>query len=124
MRSALVSLSTIPLALGLGVSSVGAQGGAPAQRSVCAATDARGFQRSVGDTSRARQQRTAQTGGGITGGTPRSQSYPEFDVVLDIPNVCVGRIFLKVDSLTARLSLNAQVANLLRVNAGADVHIR
>ena len=122
MRSALVSLSTIPLALVLGASPARAQGGAPSQRTVCAATTTRGFQRSLGDTSRARQQRTAQTGG-ITGGTPRSQSYPEFDVVLDIPNVCVGRIFLKVDSVTARLSLTAQVANLLRVNAGADVHI-
>jgi hypothetical protein len=123
MRSALASLSTIPLALVLGIAPARAQGGTPAQRAVCAATDSRGFQRSVGDTSRAAQRRTAQQGGGITGGTPRSQSYPEFDVVLDIPNVCVGRIFLKVDSLTARLSLNAQVANLLRVNAGADVHI-
>jgi hypothetical protein len=59
----------------------------------------------------------------LTGGTARSQEFPEFDVVLDIPNVCVEKIFLKVDSLTARLALNAQVANLLRVNAGADILI-
>jgi hypothetical protein len=98
--------------------------GSPAQRTTCAATDARGFRRSIGgDTARARQQTTVPQTGAVTGGTSRSQSYPEFDVVLDIPNVCVGKVFLKVDSVTARLSLNAQVANLLRVNAGADVHI-
>lgn len=59
----------------------------------------------------------------VTGGTARSQEYPEYDVVLDVPNLCVERINLKVDSLTARLALNAQVANLLRVRAGADVLI-
>lgn len=62
-------------------------------------------------------------GARITGGTTRSQEYPEFDVVLDIPNVCIQKIYLKVDSVTARLALKAQVANLLRVNAGADVLI-
>ena len=59
----------------------------------------------------------------VTGGTTRSHEYPEFDVVLDIPNVCVQKIYLKVDSVTAHLALKAQVANLLRVNAGADVLI-
>jgi hypothetical protein len=59
----------------------------------------------------------------ISGGTPRSREYPEFDVVLDIPNVCVERIFLKVDSVTARINLNAQVSNLVKVQAGADVLI-
>jgi len=49
--------------------------------------------------------------------------YTNVDVVLDSPNVCVERIFLKVDSVTAKLNLNAQVANLVRVNAGADVLI-
>jgi len=42
-------------------------------------------------------------------------------VVLDIPNLCVNRIFLKVDSLTAKLNLDARVSNLVRVSAGADV---
>jgi hypothetical protein len=43
--------------------------------------------------------------------------------VLDIPNLCVNRVFLKVDSLTAKLNLNARVANLVRVDAGAEVLI-
>jgi hypothetical protein len=59
----------------------------------------------------------------ITGGTARSHEYPEYDVVLDVPNLCVERIFLKVDSLTAKISLDARVANLLHISAGADVLI-
>jgi hypothetical protein len=84
---------------------------------------ARTFRRGIGDTLRVSQRMPGDTTRQITGGTPRSRQYAEYDVVLDIPNVCVERIFLKVDSVTARLSLNAQVANLVKVNAGADVLI-
>jgi hypothetical protein len=101
--------------------------GQTSQRAACAPSDSvRSFRRALGDTARARRATTTPTTpttGGVSGGTQRSQEYPEFDVVLDIPNVCVGKIFLKVDSVTAHLALNAQVANLLRVNAGADVLI-
>lgn len=83
----------------------------------------RSFQRGIGDTLRRTGALPGDTTRRVSGGTARSQEYPEFDVVLDIPNVCVERIFLKVDSVTARLNLNARVANLVRVNAGADVLI-
>jgi YD repeat-containing protein len=46
-----------------------------------------------------------------------------YDVVVDIPDLCVERINLDVDNLDAHVSLNARVANLVRVNAGADVYI-
>jgi hypothetical protein len=82
----------------------------------------RAFRRGIGDTLRVTRA-PGDTTRQVTGGTARSRQFPEYDVVLDIPNVCVERIFLKVDSVTARLSLNAQVANLVRVNAGADVLI-
>jgi hypothetical protein len=59
----------------------------------------------------------------VTGGTEGSRQYPEYDVVLDIPNLCVERIFLKVDTVTAKINLNAQIANLVSVKAGADVLI-
>ena len=86
----------------------------------------RAFNRSLRADSLARQR--AATGGAaggarVTGGTGRSQMYPEYDVVLDIPNLCVNRLFLKVDSVTAKLNLDARVANLVRVNAGVDVLI-
>ena len=91
----------------------------------CIAADSgRGFRRAVGmDTTRGMQRMPGDTSRAITGGTERSHEYPDFDVVLDIPNVCVERIFLKVDSVTAKLNLHAQVANLVQVNAGADVLI-
>ena len=86
----------------------------------------RAFNRSLRADSLARQRAAAggpAGGARVTGGTGRSQMYPEYDVVLDIPNLCVNRLFLKVDSVTAKLSLDARVANLVRVNAGVDVLI-
>ena len=90
----------------------------------CQPTDSlRAFNRSLRADSLARDRASggAVPGASVTGGTLRSHEYPEYDVVLDIPNLCVNRIFLKVDSLTAKLNLNAKIANLVRVDAGADV---
>jgi hypothetical protein len=86
---------------------------------------ARAFNRTLRADSLARQRAAGAPAGGarVTGGTGRSQEYPEYDVVLDIPNLCVNRLFLKVDSVTAKLNLNARVANLVRIDAGADVLI-
>ena len=92
----------------------------------CQPTDsARAFNRALRADSLARQRSAGAPAGTqqVTGGTGRSHEFPEYDVVLDIPNLCVNRIFLKVDSVTAKLSLNARVANLVRVDAGADVLI-
>jgi len=86
---------------------------------------ARAFNRGLRADSLAAQRAAGGVAGGaqVTGGTGRSHEFPEYDVVLDIPNLCVNRIFLKVDSVTAKLNLNARVANLVRVDAGADVLI-
>jgi hypothetical protein len=98
--------------------------GAPWQ---CQPTDsARAFNRGLRADSLAAQRAAGGAVAGarqVTGGTGRSHEFPEYDVVLDIPNLCVNRIFLKVDSVTAKLNLNARVANLVRVDAGADVLI-
>jgi hypothetical protein len=59
-----------------------------------------------------------------TTGTPGpDQRLREFDVVLDVPELCVERITLKVTNLQAHLALEAAVANLLQIQAGADVSI-
>jgi hypothetical protein len=92
----------------------------------CMPTDSlRAFNRGLRVDSLARQRVSGGQvpGASVTGGTQRSHEFPEYDVVLDIPNLCVNRIFLKVDSLTAKLNLNARIANLVRVDAGADVLI-
>lgn len=51
------------------------------------------------------------------------QGLQAYDVVVEVPNLCVERLSLDVDNLDAHLSLNARVANLVRVTAGADVYI-
>jgi len=93
----------------------------------CQPTDStRAFNRALRADSLARQRAAGGAVAGtqpVTGGTARSHEFPEYDVVLDIPNLCVNRIFLKVDSLTAKLNLDARVSNLVRVDAGADVLI-
>lgn len=92
----------------------------------CSPSDpARAFNRALRVDSLTRQRAAGGVAGGatVTGGTGRSHEYPEYDVVLDIPNLCVNKLFLKVDSLTAKLNLDARVANLVRVNAGVDVLI-
>lgn len=83
----------------------------------------RGMRRAIGDSLRVSPRVSGDTSRPMTGGTPRSRQYSEYDVVLDIPNVCVEKIFLKVDSVTARLNLHAQISNLVKVDAGADVLI-
>ena len=67
-------------------------------------------------------QPTAPTRTNATPGSP-DQRAREYDVVLDVPNLCVDRIVLKVNNLQAHLALNAAVANLLQIQAGADVGI-
>ena len=93
----------------------------------CNPTDSsRAFNRALRADSPARQRAAGGAVPGtqqVTGGTGRSHEFPEYDVVLDIPNLCVQRIFLKVDSVTAKLNLNARVSNLVRIDAGADVLI-
>lgn len=58
-----------------------------------------------------------------TSGYRASSSSDEPDVLLDIPNLSVDEIKLDVQNLQAHIALNAQLANLLSLNAGADVGI-
>src|SRR3954471_15754915 len=62
--------------------------GAPWQ---CQPSDSlRAFNRGLRADSLARQRAAGAPAGGaqVTGGTGRSHEYPEYDVVLDIPNLC------------------------------------
>src|SRR5712671_3936015 len=62
----------------------------------CVPSDsARAFNRALRADSLARQRAAGGVAGGptVTGGTGRSHEYPEYDVVLDIPNLCVNRVF-------------------------------
>jgi hypothetical protein len=72
---------------------------------------------------------TAAAGGAIPGAAQRAtttgQPVPagEYDIVVDVPNLCVDSIVVNVQNLTAHLALDARVANLARITAGADVVI-
>jgi hypothetical protein len=58
-----------------------------------------------------------------TTGQPSPQ-YREYDIVLEVPNLCIREIKLAVRNLDAHVSLNAAVANLVNIQAGADVNIK
>lgn len=45
------------------------------------------------------------------------------DVLLDVPGMNIDEIRLKVDTLEARVSLKAELANLIRINVGANADI-
>ncbi|KAL2414239.1 hypothetical protein ABEF95_006153 [Exophiala dermatitidis] len=66
---------------------------------------------------------TTRTSPTITGSSTPSSSEPP-DVWLNVPNLSVGRIELDVDDLRADINLNAQVANLVTLNAGVAVSIQ
>lgn len=74
----------------------------------------------------ARSATTSCTAQAAPGGAPRQPTAEEqqYDVVLDVPALCVDRIHLRVKNLDAHVALNALVANLVSVQAGADVNIR
>jgi len=125
-------IAVVALVAGASPMSAQAGGAQPTQRLqgtrnlhvACVGPDSgRTFQRAIGDSLNRVTRLSATDSARVTGGTVRSRQYPEYDVVLDIPNLCVERIFLKVDSLTAKLNLDAAVSNLVRVTAGADVLI-
>ena len=81
------------------------------------------IRRAVGDSASLGLAQTPAGTTPVTGGTTRSHEYPEYDVVLDVPNLCVQQIHLKVDTVTAKVNLDARISNLVHVSAGADVFI-
>ncbi|KAK5114545.1 hypothetical protein LTR62_002480 [Meristemomyces frigidus] len=66
------------------------------------------------------------TNGTIPTGTPTSNSGSSSsapDVYLNVPTLSVGRIELDVENLSADINLNANVAQLVKINAGVQVGI-
>lgn len=52
-----------------------------------------------------------------------SQGAEQPDVILDVPNLSVEQITLEVDNLQVHIALDARLANLLKLTAGADASI-
>jgi hypothetical protein len=53
----------------------------------------------------------------------RDQGADEADVLLDVPTLKVDEIEVEVDDLLARVSLRAEVLDLLKLHVGADVEL-
>ncbi len=51
------------------------------------------------------------------------QGSDQPDVILDVPNLSVEEITLEVNNLQVHIALDARLANLLRLTAGADASI-
>ncbi|CAF9931284.1 MAG: hypothetical protein GOMPHAMPRED_005868 [Gomphillus americanus] len=51
-------------------------------------------------------------------------NYTETDVYLNVPQLSVGKIELEVDNLSADINLNANVAQLVQINAGVKVAVQ
>ncbi|MBV9402427.1 MAG: hypothetical protein JO018_01730 [Candidatus Eremiobacteraeota bacterium] len=68
------------------------------------------------------QTQTAQTN--IPNPTPPHTTSNDPDVLLNVPNLSVQSISLSVDDLTARVNLDAKLANILSLTAGVDVGIK
>lgn len=69
------------------------------------------------------QRSRARTGRSATTARQLSREAGEPDVLLDIPNLSVEEITLEVENLQVHLALDARVANLVSLTAGADARI-
>jgi hypothetical protein len=80
---------------------------------------------SRGSRGRSMEDDTLSTGelAGRQGYTGRHGQSGEPDVLLDVPQLSVEEIILEVEDLRARVSLEANVLNLLRLSIGADVQL-
>jgi hypothetical protein len=67
-----------------------------------------------------RQQPATSPAVAILNAAPADQQP---DVVLDVPNLSVESITLEVQGLEAHVALDARLANLLKLTAGADVSL-
>src|SRR5918998_5839797 len=53
----------------------------------------------------------------------RGETYGDPDVLLDVPMLNVEEIDLEVEDLRARVSFQAELADLVKINIGLDVEL-
>jgi hypothetical protein len=80
--------------------------------------------RTTGQPGQVQIQASTQPAGVATRAAPAQQAgTPNYDVILEVPDLSVDSIGLTVRDLRARLALSANVARLVSLNAGAQVGI-
>jgi hypothetical protein len=70
-----------------------------------------------------RDRRAGQAGQSTPLAMQAMQGADQPDVLLDIPNLSVDEINLEVNNLQVHIALDARLANLLKLTAGADASI-
>jgi hypothetical protein len=70
-----------------------------------------------------RDRRAGQPGQSTALAMQAMQGADQPDVLLDIPNLSVDEINLEVNNLQVHIALDARLANLLKLTAGADASI-
>lgn len=76
-----------------------------------------------GNVPAAQRQEAAQQTSRFRPANPTAAGSDQPDVLLDIPNLSVDEITLDVQNLQAHVSLDARVANLVKLTAGVDASI-
>jgi hypothetical protein len=66
---------------------------------------------------------TVRAAGAVGASQTAPPRTPNYDVVVEVPELSVDSIRLRVAGLQAHLALDARVANLVMITAGADVSI-
>lgn len=82
--------------------------------------------RTTGQPGQVQIQGSAQQGQPVAAPMQRAAGQtgtPNYDVILEVPDLSVDSIGLTVANLRAHLALNANVARLVSLNAGADIGI-
>lgn len=94
-----------------------------AQTSSAATLDTPPITSSAGASATATASTASGTGTRTTSAPSVSRTSTVPDVLLQVPELHVGRIELVVEKLQADLNLNAKVAGLVQVNAGVAVSV-
>ncbi|MBB3765023.1 hypothetical protein [Sphingomicrobium lutaoense] len=76
-----------------------------------------------GQQEQQRQQAMGQMGQMSPAARAAMQSGNQPDVLLDIPNLSIDELTVEVDSLEVDISLDARLANLLKLTAGANASV-
>lgn len=113
----LSALGTFALSAAQTTTAAGSTAAATAGPSITSSTPSSTFPTSTPGTN------STGSGGGSSSSSSSSNSTAP-DVYLNVPELSVGRIELDVDNLRADINLNANVAQIVQINAGVAVSVQ
>jgi pyruvate/2-oxoglutarate dehydrogenase complex dihydrolipoamide acyltransferase (E2) component len=80
---------------------------------------------SSGESESQQDEHFVQSGAGVDAGAPddRGESLGEPDVLLDVPVLNVEEVALQVEDLELRVSFQAELADLVKINIGVETEV-